>query len=189
MEFDKNIDQRTGWPDELRVLLKQYPRESWQQQATPLARFWIERHNYFRQQCSALQAATDDYREQRSTPKEFGLWVVPQLHGFVSHLSGHHQIEDMHYFPAFRAADQRLAPGFDVLAEDHELLHEGIVTNIERVNAFIDTVRGPGENSLDDQRHTGDRFVETSELLYRRLVRHLDDEEDLIIPLMLAQGQ
>ncbi len=189
MEFEKDIDQRTGWPDELQILLKQYPRASWQRQATPLARFWIERHDYFRQQCSVLQAAADDYRDQRSTPKEFGLQIVPQLQSFISHLHGHHQIEDKHYFPAFRAADQRLTRGFDVLAEDHELLHEGIVTNIERVNAFVDTYREPGASSLDDQRHAADRFVETSELLYRRLVRHLDDEEDLIIPLMIARGE
>ncbi len=188
MDFDRDIDHRTGWPDELRILLKRYPRESWQQQATPLARFWIDKHNYFRQQCSALQSAADDYREQRTTPREFGLWVAPRARNFVSHLQGHHQIEDMHYFPAFRAADQRLASGFDVLAEDHELLHEGIVTNIERLNAFVGTLRGPEEISLDDQRRAGDHYAEASELVCKRLIRHLDDEEDLIIPLMLAQG-
>ena len=29
MVLDKNIDQITGWPDELQVLLKLHPRESW----------------------------------------------------------------------------------------------------------------------------------------------------------------
>lgn len=189
MEFEQDIDQRTGWPDELQVLLKQYPRDTWQQQATPMARFWLDKHNYFRQQKSALQEANDDYREQRSTPEEFGIRVVPRLQNFLSHLQGHHQIEDEHYFPTFRAADQRLARGFDVLAKDHELVHEGIVTIVKRVNDFIETYRGPDEQALDEQRRRGDLFVESSELLYRRLIRHLDDEEDLIIPLMLLQGQ
>jgi hemerythrin-like domain-containing protein len=189
MEFDHNIDQRSGWPDELQVLLKQFPRESWRQRASPLARFWIEKHNYFRQECSLLQAATNDYREQRVTPKEFGLSVTPLLQSFISHLHGHHQIEDMHYFPAFRAADQRLAHGFEVLTEDHELLHEGIINNIRKLSAFIETYTGAHDSSPEAQRKTGDRFVETSELLYCRLGRHLDDEEDLIIPLMFAQGE
>lgn len=189
MEFNKDIDQRTGWPDELQCLLKQFPRDSWKRDATPMARFWIDKHDYFRRQCAELQSASDDYREQRSTPKEFGLRVTARLQTFISHLHGHHQIEDMHYFPSFRAADKRLSKGFDVLAADHELLHQGIVTSIENVNAFVELFRSPQEHSLDEQRRLGDRFVESSELLYRRLARHLEDEEDLIIPLMIMQGQ
>ncbi len=136
-----------------------------------------------------LQAAANDYREQLSTPRKFGLSIAPRVQGFISQLHGHHQIEDAHYFPAFRAADQRLARGFDVLADDHELLHEGMVTNIRTINKLVDIVREPGESSIDEKRRAADSFVECSELLYRRLARHLDDEEDLIIPLMLAQAQ
>jgi len=67
------------------------------------------------------------------------------------------------------------------------LLHEDIIKNIKSLSAFIETYTGSHDSSPDAQRKTGDRFVETSELLYRRLGRHLDDEEDLIIPLMFAQ--
>ena len=37
-------------------------------------------------------------------------------------------------------------------------------------------------------RHAADRYVRESDTLYRRLVRHLSDEEDLIIPLLLERG-
>lgn len=189
MNFEADIDRRTGWPDELRVLLDDYPRQSWQRKATPLAQFWLNRHDYFRHECSALQSAASDYREQRILPEEFPAGVAQRLHLFMMNLHGHHQLEDLHYFPTFRAADERLGAGFDVLATDHELLHEGIADITGTMNAFINTIRGPRERSVDEQRQAGDRFVQTSERLCRRIGRHLDDEEDLIIPILLARGE
>ena len=183
--LDLNLDQRSGWPEELRVLLKTYPRDTWRASSSPIAQFWLDKHDYFRHQCIALQSATTDFREQRSTPTVFGTWLAPHLQGFVSQLHGHHQIEDHHYFPTFRAAEKRLTRGFDVLAQDHELLHQGIVNIIESVNEFLLTIHDGQVRDLDTQRLAGDRFSDTSEIVYRRLLRHLDDEEDLIIPLML----
>jgi hemerythrin-like domain-containing protein len=182
--FESDIDRRTGWPDELCVLLKEYPRESWPQTATPLAQFWIDRHNYFRKESEALRSATGDYREQRILPSELADRVVYRLQTCLSHLNGHHQLEDHHYFPAFRAADRRLGAGFDVLAQDHELLHEGIGLIAERIRTFSGTVDGS-----DDQRHAADEFTDAGQTLCRRLHRHLDDEEDLIIPILLANGR
>lgn len=183
-----NIDQRQGWPEALRVLLKDYPRDSWRSHRLPITEFWLDKHNYFRHQCAALESAASDYREQRSAPAEFGAMAIPRLQGFLGALHGHHQIEDYHYFPSFRAAEPRLAPGFDVLADDHELLHQGIVDIVETANQFISTIREGASSNMDTQRHAGDRFVNTATIVYRRLLRHLDDEEDLIIPLMLKQG-
>lgn len=183
-----DIDQRQGWPDELLVLLKDYPRETWRSNSSPVARFWLDKHDYFRNQCRVLEAAGDEYRREQVMPRELGARVVPRLQGFLGALHGHHQVEDFHYFPAFRAAENRLSAGFDVLAADHELLHKGIMEIVEAANAFINTIRDDSPTGRDAQRHAGDRFVEVGETVYRRLMRHLDDEEDLIIPLMLHQG-
>ena len=188
MSFLEDIDQRTGWPDELCVLLNEHPRASWQQNMTPLARFWIGKHNDFRSQCSILQTAADNFRERPDKLEEFGAQVVPRTRRLISHLHGHHQIEDLHYFPAFRAADRHLGPGFDVLSSDHELLHESSLSVVETLNAFRNTLGESSEGTIDNQRRAADRYIEASELLCRRIVRHLDDEEDLVIPLMLAHG-
>jgi hemerythrin-like domain-containing protein len=185
--IDFDIDRRSGWPDELRVLLNEYPRETWRTRRSALAEFWLDKHDFFRRHTEALRGAADDYREQRRTPPEFGAWVAPRLQSYISHLHGHHQIEDFHYFPAFRAAEARLASGFDVLASDHDLLHQGIVELVEAINAFIATFGQADVPDADAQRYAGDRFVDAGELLYKRLLRHLDDEEDLIIPVMLKQ--
>lgn len=152
-----------------------------------MARFWIDKHNYLRRQSDALQSANRDYQADKTSPAHFGAWVAPRLQGFLAELHGHHQIEDFHYFPAFRAADPRLEAGFDVLASDHELIHAGIMSVVETVNAFLATVRSDTEGNADAQRHAADKYVRASALLHTRLDRHLADEEDLIIPIMLAQ--
>lgn len=185
------LDQRTGWPDELRVLLKQYPRETWAQSRSPIAQFWLEKHGMFRRQMQMLRSAAVDCREGRTPPAELAAWSAPRLQGFLSALHGHHQIEDFHYFPGFRAADQRLARGFDTLASDHELLHKGIVEIVETTNAFLGAVRAESEGGAnqDAQRHAADKYAAACDLMDRRLNRHLDDEEDLIIPVMLDRGE
>lgn len=183
-----NLDTRTGWPEDLRVLLKEHPRAIWRTRGSATAEFWLHQHDSFRRQCAALQAATDEYRTGQLPADEFCLWTAPRLEGFVAHLHGHHQVEDFHYFPAFRAAEQRLSAGFDALAGDHALIHAGIESLFAAINEFVSAVRRDAP-SKDSQRHAGDRYVAASELLYRRLLRHLDDEEDLVIPVMLAQGR
>ena len=181
-----DLDSRTGWPAELRVLLDKFPRDTWRSRPSPVAEFWLDKHDWFRHQSTALKSAGDDYREGRSEAMVFASWLAPRLQNFLAHLHGHHQIEDYHYFPAFRAAEARLAPGFDALAADHELLHEGISELVTTVNAFFEALRG--ENADDAARHAADRYIACSETTFRRLLRHLGDEEDLIIPVMLDSG-
>lgn len=187
--IDLNIDTRTGWPEELKILLKQHPRDGWRNRRSPLAEFWIDKHNYFRSQAMDLKRANDNFRGQNGTPAQFGTWVAPRLQNFISHLHGHHQIEDHHYFPAWRASDSRLGRGFDVLDSDHKLLHDGIMSLVEAINEFIPTFRDEPEKVTDAQKHAGEKFAKVSDLALKRLVRHLEDEEDLIIPLMFERGE
>jgi len=182
-----DIDQRAGWPNELKSLLERFPRDTWRSQGNSMTQFWLDKHGYFRQQCQALEQLSDDYREQRTSPAEFANMIAPRLQSFLMALQGHHQIEDYHYFPAFRTSHATLASGFDVLASDHELLHQGIVDIVEKTNALIDTLRPGSVSTPGDQRRAGDGYVDTAAVTYRRLVRHLEDEEDLIIPIMLDQ--
>lgn len=171
------------------MLLEQYPRDTWPRSATPMAQFWLQRHEMFRREGAQLAAAANDYRAGRSSAAQLAAWSAPRLQAFLGSLYGHHQVEDFHYFPAFRAAENRLAAGFDILARDHELLHAGIIDIVERINTLITTIRGDGTQNTDAQRHAADRYVQALDLMYRRLDRHLDDEEDLIIPLMMDRGE
>ena len=186
MSLQQHIDQRTGWPDELCALLIEHPRATWQQNMTPLAQFWIDKHDDFRKQCSILQTIADSFREQPDTFEDFANEVVSRTRLLLSLLHGHHHVEDFHYFPAFRAAEKRLGRGFDVLASDHELLHQNSMSVVETLHVIRSALHEGGAG--DDRRRAADRYIEESGLLCRRIGRHLDDEEDLVIPLMLAHG-
>lgn len=188
MHLSFDLDERTGWPEELLVLLKQYPRDTWRAHSSPIARFWLDKHDGFRREAQALEAMTNEYRAERVESKAFAVQVAPRLQNMLGHLHGHHQIEDFHYFPHFKTAEPRLARGFETLAQDHGTLHAGIENVVQTFNDFASTLAEQGAADTDAQRRAGERYVEASLLLYRRLTRHLGDEEDLIIPVMLRSG-
>ncbi|HRY26240.1 MAG TPA: hemerythrin domain-containing protein, partial [Geminicoccaceae bacterium] len=125
---DLDLDRRTGWPPELRVLLDRHPRESWPNAAGigPTGRFWLQRHDLFRELTQALTMAAGELQEDRVDAARFVPWFRPRI-GFLLHeLHGHHRIEDLHYFPVFQAADPRLARGFEVLDADHHAIDRAI---------------------------------------------------------------
>lgn len=182
-----DLDHRKQWPDELQVLLKKFPRDTWKGKTSSLSQFWLDKHDEFRYQGKLLNDITQQYREQALGEEEFINRLAPPLQMFLSHLQGHHSIEDSHYFPNFKEADPRLAPGFEVLEADHDLLHQGINDIIENFNIFIGSVRS--DSSSGDLQRIAETYLMCSDLFFKRIVQHLDDEEDLIIPLMLEQGQ
>lgn len=181
------LASRSGWPDDLRVLLTKYPREQWQGHANlgEMARFWLSRHDMFRELAGMIRAIETEFREGRLPPAEFPRQFVPRLQFLLSQLEAHHQIEDFHYFPIFRAADERLARGFDVLESDHHAIHGDMARVAETANALLRVLQG----DADTVRGRGDDYAAASGALLKGLERHLDDEEDLIVPLILERGE
>ena len=114
---------------------------------------------------------------------------VPRLQFLLSQLGVHHQIEDHHYFPIFRAADARLARGFDVLEGDHHAIHADMAATAETANALLRALQGLGDGEAETLRRRGDDYAAASGALLKGLIRHLDDEEDLIVPLILERGE
>ena len=153
---------------------------------TPLAQFWIARHDDFRAQCAVLQAANDAWRENNGDLEAYTRTAASRTRFLIAHLQGHHQIEDYHYFPAFRAVDARLAAGFDVLAGDHDILNLSGRSAIETLDALQESLAAG--RAAETLQRAANRYVDAADALYRRILRHLDDEEDLVIPLMLALG-
>jgi hemerythrin-like domain-containing protein len=182
-----DLDTRLGWPEDLRFLLAQYPREQWMQHANlgMMARFWLDRHKMFRGLGRALNDATAKFREGAVAPQEFHTWFAPRLQFFLQQLNAHHQIEDHHYFPIFREAESRLLRGFEVLEGDHEILHAGILKSVETANELLKSLQA----GTDKLRFASDNYAEVNDQLLKQMLRHLDDEEDLIIPLILERGE
>ncbi len=182
-----DLNERTGWPVELRVLIERYPREAWSGNGNlgAVAQFWLDRHAEFRALGAMLAAATDDFREAKLTPEEFRRFFAPRLQFFLQGLEGHHQVEDFQYFPIFRLAEPRLLKGFDVLEGDHEAIHADILRVVDAANGLLHAL----ESGPDARRAATDAYADTSGRLLQSLVRHLNDEEDLIVPVILDQGE
>ena len=182
-----DIDARKGWPDDLRVLLDRHPRETWPGHVNlgRLARFWLDIHNGFRGYAAMLKDSAGDFREGLVNPDRFRSAFAPRLQVFLSHLEGHHRIEDHQFFPLFGAAEPRLVKGFEVLEKDHDAIHRAMDRMVETANAFMQTPAG----DRDSMRFVGDDYLEASERLIQMLARHLDDEEDLIVPLILERSE
>ena len=180
------LARRSGWPEDLRVLLARFPREQWQGHANlgEMARFWLSRHAMFRELAGMISGVEAQFREGALPAAEFPRQLVPRLQFLLSQLEVHHQIEDLHYFPIFRAADTRLARGFDVLEGDHHAIHADMAATAETANALL---RALADKS--DARKHGDDYALASGMLIKGLIRHLDDEEDLIVPLILDRGE
>jgi hypothetical protein len=141
----------------------------------------------FREIGAALDEATTAFREGTATAADFRAFFPPRLQFFLQQLNAHHQIEDLHYFPVFQAAEARLAHGFDVLEADHHLIHGQIDATVEAANAFL---RTPANDAAAEAAEAaGERYALANRRLLRLLTQHLGDEEDLIIPLILDRGE
>ena len=179
-----HLETRSGLPDDLRWLVEKYPREDWlgHDNVHGMASMWLKRHDMFG---GMLTEGIGDYREARLDAQGFARWFAPRLSFFLGNLDGHHNVEDQHYFPVFADAEKRLKRGFEILDADHHLIHEALARNAEAANAFI---RALGEDA-DRQRFAADSYADENARLIAMLTRHLADEEDLIIPLILDRGE
>jgi hypothetical protein len=184
---DLALARRKGWPEDLRVILTRYPREQWDRHPNlgGMARFWLSRHAMFRELSAAVEGITLNFRVGHLAAGEFARQFAPRLQFMLNQLNVHHQIEDLHYFPIFQAADARLARGFDVLERDHHHIHGDMARTAETANALLQALRV----DADLLRRCGDDYADASGVLLKGLMRHLDDEEDLIVPLILDRGE
>jgi hypothetical protein len=174
---------RNGLPDDLLWLLEKYPRSGWDTTLGELGRFWLGRHAMFREAQAVLMAETEAFAEGRTGPERFG----PRFHriaGFLlGELHGHHQIEDMHYFPRLAAMEPSLQRGFDLLDADHHALHDALDAGAAAANATLAALKGP--EARTEAARTRDAFAG----LARLLDRHLADEEDIVAPLLAHRGE
>lgn len=184
---DLALATRAGLPDDLKLLLARYPREVWNGHANlgEMATFWLSRHAMFRELGAMLDEAAERFRADAIDARQFADFLAPRLQFFLQQLHAHHHIEDDHYFPIFRKADARLARGFEMLEGDHDALAGCIEGSVAAANDFLRALNG----APSDVQPAADAYMQRGAVLLRGLIRHLDDEEDLIVPLILDRGE
>lgn len=179
------LEERDALPDPLRVLVTEYPREGWA--AHPnfqgTVAFWLDRHMMFRKVLAMLQSEAEQMIDARLDPRSYGARLSQLGGSFVNQLHGHHQIEDMHYFPVLQAQDTRVARGFDILDHDHHAIDGHLNAFVEAANGVLQVVDDPVK--LHD---AAGGFRDHVARLEGFLGRHLDDEEELVVPVILKYG-
>ena len=178
---------RPGLPEELRFLLGDYPRLIWGDHPNfgPTTKFYLDRHAMFREAMTVMTRLTDEALDDALAPGRWGRDFGRIAGFFLQQLHGHHQIEDMHYFPALLRLEPRLQRGFDILDRDHHVIHDA-----------LDRFHGGATGALNalaaapaDPKKPLSQVREELARMDRLLDRHLFDEEEIVIPIMLDRGE
>lgn len=179
----QTLDTRHGLPDELRGLIDGYPRDGW----TTHPHFarsiqnWLNAHSMFRQLGQILTKKTEQVLDRRIDDQTY----VKDLGHFgnllVRNLHGHHTWEDREYFPELAAADTRFTACQDLLEGDHVTLDQLLDQITRRSNRVIQLFDLDRAQLRDEIAPLSDQFAK----LERFLHRHLSDEEDLVVPILL----
>lgn len=185
LKIDLDLATRPGLPEALQVLLQDYPRLGWESHPhfSGLVQFWLERHMMFRQILGTLQTDVQQGLDRNIEAQQYAARLGRLGSMLVGQLQGHHQIEDHHYFPVLAKLDARITPGFDILDKDHHAM--GGLLN--RFAGAANGVLGAVSDADQFQDQAGD-FLGELATFQRMLDRHLNDEEELIVPVILNNG-
>jgi len=179
----QDLETRTGLPDALRVLLEDYPRIGWESDPAfdGMIQFWLDRHMMFRRIVEKLETDAQDLLDKKLDPKSYKSHMSKLGSMFVNQLHQHHQVEDFHYFPVLSKRDARIESGFGILDKDHHAIDHHLQEFVSAANTTLQT----------DDTHLRDA---TAGLLSQvtgfggLLNRHLEDEEELVVPVLLKFG-
>lgn len=177
-----DLQTRTGLPDALRVLVEDLPRHTWE--AHPnfdgLIRFWLDRHLMFRDVLGRLRGGSEAFLDNRADLQRYAMETSRYAGFLLNELHGHHMIEDRHYFPVLQSLDARLERGFGILDKDHHDLDGHIHALAETTNGFLGRLQ-----EADCRDRAGDLDVALGKF-ETFLDRHLTDEEELVVPVILT---
>lgn len=144
-----------------------------------LGAVWLGRHGMFRDISRQLDEALAGLGAGRFEPRGFAQPFSGAVDMLLGELETHHHVEDHHYFPAFAKAAPQLKRGFEVLDGDHDVLHEAIAALAAGRDAVTTALRETRAAEAADRGRTAMAAFASV------LLPHLDDEEDLVIPLIL----
>lgn len=180
-DVDLSLPNRTALPEEYRLILADYPRAGWPEHPdfNGLAAFWLERHLGFRRMLDALGADLRARIKGDMAADAYAGRLSRLGSRLLGDLIGHHQVEDQVYFPELARLEPRIARGFAMLDADHHALHELINRFATGGNAVLAAVDDT------DQRAAVGRFTTYLGEFDGLLTRHLADEEDLVLPVVL----
>ena len=182
MPDDVNI-RETPMPSEMHLLLNDYPRDAWESHPNfaKATQNWLGAHKGFRQLGRIVRTEAENYIDKSRAPDEFAARLRYYGDIMVRNLHGHHGWEDRSYFPELSAADPRFDPGLEILESDHRTLDATLDGFVDAANRVIMLIQ------LDEKeaRENAASLLDSATSIEKLLERHLADEEDLAVPIIL----
>lgn len=173
----------TDMPADMQALLAEYPRDMWETHPgfTEKTLHWMGAHQMFRKVSRLVTRETERYLDKDRAPDDYAARLSSYGNALVRSLHGHHHFEDHSYFPELSAADPRFDAGLEILEKDHEALDavlDGLTHSANRTIKLIHLDEAQARSEAGDVH----KMAQTVEAF---LDRHLGDEEDLAVPIIL----
>ena len=179
------LETRTGLPDAVRILMDEYPRTNWAHDPgfEGLLRFWLDRHLMFRKLLGQMTEEAEAMLDNAMDTQRYAAHLARYGGMFVEQLHGHHTIEDTHYFPKLIDLDSRISGGFTILDKDHHAIDAYLNTFVETANDVLEN-----RDKVMKMTTATEIFRKHLTTLHHVLNRHLIDEEELVVPVVLKYG-
>lgn len=183
---DQSLETRLHLPEHLRLLSAEFPRVRWPElsQMGQLTKFWLERHLMFREILTHLDTDAKAFINKDLSHEQYGPRLYRLASMFVGQLHEHHHVEDSHYFPLLTKLDPRMEASFDLLETDHSDIDGLLNAFTEKTNAVLMGLK----NGKPDMSDVGE-FHSAATRFENLLDRHLLDEEEIIVPVLLKYGE
>ena len=178
-----SIHSRQGLPAEMQALLREHPRDTWPEHPN-FARSiqnWMGAHIGFRKLGSIVLRDVDALLEKEKDDAAFAGSLSRYGNLLVGNLHGHHTWEDRKFFPEMAQADPNFESGLNMLEGDHHVLDETLDNFVKQGNRVLKLLELDRPQALEEAKPLRD----TSAALSGFLERHLADEEDLVVPIIL----
>jgi hemerythrin-like domain-containing protein len=181
-----NVLERPCLQDELRAALSglaQWPPERWVEHpdyANGLARHWQEIHRAIVHNLGLVERSLRTLAEDRIAEADrvrLAGEIAPIAKHSVDHLHGHHRLEDQSMFPQLLRAAPSLARPLSLLEADHIVLN-AVLGPFERALAKLPDATAPA-SAWDEVAKAGERVARVAR-------RHIEDEEEIVIPAVLG---
>ena len=177
------LTTRAGLPSGFLYLRDEYPRDRWTAKLDETAAFWLQMHASFRGHQAYMDGLIAQWRAGGDAAA-LHRQLIPALQSFLQHLDGHHRIESGQYFPLMRQIEPKIGAGIDLLDRDHDAIHETLEALFQGGLAFHQAMSGKATDVADKANRLSDLIDGNA----RPLLRHLEDEEDIVIPLIQLRG-
>ncbi|MCK8464241.1 hemerythrin domain-containing protein [Aliiroseovarius sp. S1339] len=167
----------------MRLLLRDYPRDAWPDHPNFAASIqnWMGAHIMFGQLAELVRANAEGYLDKQIAPEDHARRLSQYGNLLVRNLHGHHNWEDRSFFPELSSADARFDSGLDTLETDHVVLDDLLDQFTRKANRVV-TLTQLDEAQAREEAHA---VRDMTAVLQGFLLRHLSDEEDLVVPILL----